>query len=168
MMLGYIHTAERGVPNAVLSELAIRLAARGVHVTGLVQVRAPEDGAHPCDMDLASLPKGPRFGIAQKLGAGSRGCRMDVAALSDGVTYVAGQVAGGAEVMILNKFGSEEARGRGFCEVIADALTRGVPVVTVVNPLNLEAFLAFAGGGAEEVPADVSMLERWIAARIDR
>ena len=92
-MLGYIHTADRGVPNAVLAEVAEALMLRRLRVTGLIQTRAPAQGAHPCDMDLRCLPGRPVFPIAQKLGRGSRGCRMDVDALETGVAYVAGQIA---------------------------------------------------------------------------
>jgi len=164
-MLGYIHSADRGVPNAVLGEVAARLRERGLRVTGLIQDRAPEDGAHPCDMDLKCLPDGPSFPIAQQLGRGSRGCRMDVGALETGVAYVAGQVASGADVFILNKFGAQEAQGRGFRETIAAALARGIPVLTVVNPLNLDAFRAFAGGVEEEVEAEVPAILAWVTAQ---
>ena len=167
-MLGYIHSAERGVPNAVLSEVVGRLRAQGVVVAGLVQLRAPEAGAHPCDMDLRCLPDGPAFAIAQKLGRGSRGCRMDVEALETGVAYVSQAVRDGAEVFILNKFGAQEAQGRGFCETIALALERGVPVLTVVNPLNLDAFRAFAGGVEEEVAAEPETILAWLSARMDQ
>lgn len=162
MLLGYIHTADRGVPNAVLADLATRLSAAGLSLTGLVQERAPEDGAHPCDMDLRCLPDGPVFPIAQKLGRGSRGCRMDVDALETGVAYVTTRIEQGADVFILNKFGSQEAQGRGFCTAIARALELGVPVVTVVNPLNLEAFQSFAAGMARDLPADVSVISDWV------
>jgi len=164
-MLGYIHSADRGVPNAVLGDVAEALRGQGLRVTGLVQIRAPEDGAHPCDMDLKCLPDGPSFPIAQKLGRGSRGCRMDVDALETGVAYVAAEVSGGADVFILNKFGAQEAQGRGFREVIALALEKGVPVLTVVNPLNIEAFHDFAGGAEQEVAAEVDAILSWIAAR---
>ncbi|WP_375174177.1 DUF2478 domain-containing protein [Pseudooceanicola sp.] len=164
-MLGYIHSADRGVPNAVLGEVADVLRSQGLRVTGLIQERAPDDGAHPCDMDLKCLPDGPSFPIAQHLGRGSRGCRMDVGALEGGVSYVAEQVAGGADIFILNKFGAQEAQGRGFRETIAAALARGIPVLTVVNPLNIDAFRDFAAGSEQEVEGEVAAILSWVAAQ---
>ncbi|EAQ04835.1 hypothetical protein OB2597_06115 [Pseudooceanicola batsensis HTCC2597] len=162
-MLGYIHTADRGVPNAVLAEVAAMLTAQGLCVTGLIQVRAPGEGAHPCDMDLKCLPDGPAFPIAQQLGRGSRGCRMDVAALETGVAYVEAQIAAGADVFILNKFGAQEAQGRGFRAAIGRALERGIPTLTVVNPLNLDAFRDFSDGLGEMVPAETEAILAWVA-----
>ena len=165
-MLGYIHSADRGVPNAVLSDVADALTAAGILLTGLVQERAPDTGAHPCDMDLRCLPDGPVFPIAQKLGRGSRGCRMDVEALETGVAYVEAQIALGTGAFILNKFGSQEAQGRGFCTAIARAMDEGIPVVTVVNPHNIAAFRDFAGDMAEELPAEADLITNWIMARV--
>lgn len=162
MMLGYIHSAERGVPNAILSDLADRLTRKGQRVTGLIQVRPPADGAHPCDMDLHCLPAGPTFPVAQKLGAGSRGCRMDLDALETGVAYVETQIETAPDVFILNKFGAQEAQGRGFCAAIARAIADGIPVVTVVNPLNLDAFRDFAGDWAYELPPDTDAILTWL------
>lgn len=166
-MLGYIHTADRGVPNAVLAEVAEALMLRRLRVTGLIQTRAPAQGAHPCDMDLRCLPGGPVFPIAQQLGRGSRGCRMDVDALETGVAYVAGQIAAGADIFILNKFGAQEAQGRGFCGAIAQALERGIPTLTVVNPLNIDAFRDFTGGIGEELPAEPDAILTWLTARVE-
>lgn len=162
-MLGYIHNAPRGSTNAILSDLADRMATAGQRVTGLVQCRAPQDGDHPCDMDLMCLPDGPRFGIAQQLGRGSRGCRMDLGSLESAAQAVAAEVEKGAGLLIINKFGAQEAQGRGFAPVIARALEKGIPVVTVVNPLNLDAFLRFAGGMEVSLPPDANRIMAWLA-----
>ena len=162
-MLGYIHNAPRGSTNAILAELADRLATDGRRVTGLVQCRAPATGDHPCDMDLKCLPDGPTFGIAQDLGTGSRGCRMDLGSLENAAQAVAAEVEKGADLLIINKFGAQEAQGRGFAPVIARALELGIPIVTVVNPLNLDAFLTFAGGLQVALPADAGAIIRQLA-----
>jgi nucleoside-triphosphatase THEP1 len=164
-MLGYIHTATRGRPNAILSDVAARLAAQGVRVTGLVQFRAPQTGAHPCDMELMCLPGGQVFSIAQDLGRGASGCRMDIGSLETAVAQVEREIAQGAEVLIVNKFGAQESKGHGFSAAIAQALDRGVPVITVVNPLNIEAFLRFADGMATELAPEADAIMAWVAQK---
>jgi nucleoside-triphosphatase THEP1 len=170
-MLGYIHSAERGTTNAVLTDLAARLQAEGRRVAGLVQTRAPGDDAHPCDMELTCLPDGPSFAIAQQLGRGSRGCRMDLDALETAVANVAaalepGASGRGADVLIINKFGSQEAQGRGFCDGIGRALELGIPVVTIVNPLNITTFLDFAGDYAHALPGDAAQVYDWVSSQL--
>jgi glycosyltransferase involved in cell wall biosynthesis len=74
---------------------------------------------------------------------------------------VGGALAAGADVLVVNKFGKQEAMGRGFRPLIAEALGLGVPVLTGVSEANLEALLRFAGGMAEPVGPDPEAVVQW-------
>jgi glycosyltransferase involved in cell wall biosynthesis len=117
-----------------------------------VQTNTERAGAHDCDMDLRILGGGPVLRINQRLGEGSRGCRLDPGALEAAVAEVALRMEG-AEALVLNKFGKHESEGRGFRLLIAEALAAGLTVVLGVNRMNLEAFRAFTGGAGEEIAA---------------
>ena len=119
-------------------------------------------------MDVRVLPDGPVIRISQSLGPGARGCRLDPEALETAVGLVEAQLAKGADVLIVNKFGKHEAEGRGFRGVIAEALAQDVPVVVGLSRMNHAAFLEFAGDLATEVAPDESALAGWLAeARAD-
>lgn len=162
MKLGYIMSRNRGVADRYLSDLAARLQQEGLTVAGLIQTRAPSDGDHPCDMDLVALPHGPQITIAQELGAVSHGCRLDPAALENASELVRQALVDGADVMILNKFGSQESAGRGFCTVIQTALERDVPVLTAVNAVNLDGFLAFTDGLETLLDPETDNIDGWL------
>ncbi|WP_228028809.1 DUF2478 domain-containing protein [Donghicola mangrovi] len=164
--LGYILSLERGSTDPLLSGLAARLTAEGRVVAGIVQSRAPKGKDHPCDMDLAVLPQGPEIAIAQKLGTGSRGCRLDPASLEDAAAWVMRALETGADALIVNKFGAQECQGRGLCEAFGLAMERGVPVLTAVNRLNHEGFLSWAGGMATQLEPDDKMLHGWLTERV--
>ncbi|MGG7568551.1 DUF2478 domain-containing protein [Rhodovulum sp. DZ06] len=163
--LGYVLTTERGGADALLSGLAARLRGEGRVVAGIVQSRAPSARDHPCDMDLAVLPDGPEIAIAQKLGAASRGCRLDPASLEQAAAAVERSLAADAEVLIVNKFGAQECMGRGLCAAFGLAMERGVPAITAVNGLNHDGFLAFAGDMAELLPPDAEALYAFARGR---
>ena len=97
-----------------------------------------------CDMDVRVLPQGTTLRISQSLGRGARGCRLDADALETAVTLVDAALENGADCLIINKFGKQEANGRGFRNTIAEALVRELPVLVGLNGLNLEAFQTFA------------------------
>jgi hypothetical protein len=80
------------------------------------------------------------------------------------VGLVSASLAGGADLLIVNKFGKHEADGRGFREVIAEALARGIPVLVGLNGLNLPAFEGFAGGLAVPLPPEEEALSAWVLA----
>lgn len=133
-----------------------------MRVVGAIQSDTTPRNGQRCDMDVRVIPDGPVIRISQSLGAGARGCRLDPAALENAVTEVAARLDDAADLLLINKFGKHEAEGRGFRSLIAEALEYSVPVLLAVNTLNLDAFLAFTGGMAKELPSDVTALEHWL------
>jgi hypothetical protein len=163
MQIAYTHASGRGETNLILNWLAETLAARGVRLCGTVQVDVECESYGRCDMDVRVLPEGPVIRISQSLGAGSEGCRLDPAALEQSVALTEARLAGGADLMIVNKFGKQEAEeGRGFRQVIAEALGQGIPVIVGVNGANVAALETFCAGAAEAVEAEETALMAWV------
>ncbi|MBE9477441.1 MAG: DUF2478 domain-containing protein [Proteobacteria bacterium] len=163
MKIAYTMSPSPGDMDEILAHLATKLAESGLRTCGVAQTNTSnEECQHPCDMDVLVLPDGPVIRISQSLGSEAKGCRLDPAALEGAVAEVSTRLAKGADVLILNKFGKHEAEGRGFRDVVAEALSQDIPVITGVNKQNLEAFLEFTGGMAEQVPATVDDLSNWL------
>ena len=78
--------------------------------------------------------------------------------------YTEVRLAAGADILIVNKFGSHEAEGLGFRDLIGTALANGVPVVVGVTPAKLSEFREFVGDLGEELPCDPKGLQEWVAA----
>lgn len=163
MKLGYVALAGRGETDAFLAGLAQHMQTRGLRLAGTVQINIDRDCGHLCDMDLMLLPDGPVVRISQDLGAGSTGCRLDAGALETAVALSRDRLAG-ADLLIVNKFGKHEAEGRGFRELIAEALSRGLPVLTGVNSQNLAAFQTFSDRAAERLSPDIDSVLTWTLA----
>ncbi|WP_417809162.1 DUF2478 domain-containing protein [Thioclava sp.] len=151
----------RGDADLLLGRFAQRAIAAGLRVCGTVQVNTERAKSHACDMDIQVLPDGPVLRISQALGAGSRGCRLDPAALETAVHAVADGLEG-ADLLIINKFGKMEAEGRGFRTVMAEAVALGIPVLTGLNGLNEAAFARFAEGYAQALPPTIDALCDWL------
>lgn len=167
MKLAYTMAPGRGDTDLVLQALAAELAARGLRCCGTVQINTAKAGGRqgregPCDMDVRVLPEGPVLRISQDLGPEARGCRLDQAALETAVGLVAARLSSGADVLIINKFGKHEAEGRGFRDVIAEAVSMDVPVLVGLNAVNRQAFEVFAEGMALQVQPDVFALRTWV------
>lgn len=152
----------RGDSDLVLERLATILAARGLRCCGTVQINSERGDAGPCDMDVRVLPDGAIMRISQDLGPQARGCRLDPAALETAVGLVAAGLSSGADLLIINKFGKHEAEGRGFRDVIAEAVALDIPVLVGLNALNRPAFESFAEGLAIELPCDPAALMAWV------
>jgi len=152
----------RGDTDLILAGLATDLLARGLRVGGTVQINTVRADAGPCDMDVRVLPDGPVLRISQDLGPSARGCRLDPEALETAVGLVSARLGAGADLLIINRFGKHEAEGRGFRNVIAEAMALGVPVLVGLNGLNREPFERFAEGLATYLPPERDALATWV------
>ncbi|MDJ0638597.1 MAG: DUF2478 domain-containing protein [Paracoccaceae bacterium] len=163
MRIGYTIGPGRGDTDLLMAALAADIEAAGFKACGTVQINTECGGDGPCDMDVRVLPDGPVIRISQSLGPNARGCRLDPGALETAIAACE-QRLDEADVLIVNKFGKQEALGRGFRGLIAEALGREIPVLVGLNGLNREAFDDFTGGAAEEIAADRAILKDWAMA----
>jgi nucleoside-triphosphatase THEP1 len=167
MKIAYTMAPGRGDTDQLLFTLAQDLAAEGYRTCGTVQINT-DRGGHPCDMDVQVLPDGPVLRISQNLGGEAKGCRLDPAVLETAVGLVEMQLNTAPELLIVNKFGKHEADGRGFRSVIAEAISRDIPVLVGVNSLNLDALQEFVGPAATELEPSGSVLVSWLQAAMGK
>ncbi|WFE75324.1 DUF2478 domain-containing protein [Roseinatronobacter sp. S2] len=163
MMLACVSVAGKGLTDACLAQAVALIQAQGVRLVGTVQSNPQRADRRRCDMDLHILPDGPVLRISEDRGAHARGCLLDAGVLEAAVAATLDRLDR-AELLVVNKFGKQEAEGRGFVPVIAEAMARGLPVLVGVNPLNHGAFHAFAGGLAHDLAADANTITAWAIA----
>ncbi|MBA3909473.1 MAG: 3-dehydroquinate dehydratase [Rhodobacter sp.] len=162
MALASVNVPGRGATDRLLAKVAARLSDDGVRVVGALHPTAEDSDGSTCNCDLWLLPDGPKVRITQDLGAGSTACRMDAGAMEDAVGLATTRfVASGADIVVLNKFGLSEAEGRGFRSLIAEALGRGVPVLTGLSETHRAAFERYADGMAIALPPDEEAILAW-------
>ncbi|MGB0866603.1 MAG: DUF2478 domain-containing protein [Granulosicoccaceae bacterium] len=162
MNIAYISSKTPGEIDRLLSTVAHTLQSQQKRLTGIVKAMdyttSYDNG---CDMEVNVLPDGPRIKITQSLGAGSDACRLNPVGIAEAVSAVETQPMQEADLFILNKFGPEEAAGRGFCNVIGQALEHQVPVLVGVGTASIPAFDTFSDGMAVQLAADESALLAW-------
>ncbi|MGB0959842.1 MAG: DUF2478 domain-containing protein [Halocynthiibacter sp.] len=162
MKIAYVMSRAQGEVDDLLSGLADELLNEGHKVAGAVQINTERQKDHPCDMDLKLMPDGPILKISQDLGKNAVGCRLDPSSLEDAAVFLEDHISDDIEVLVLNKFGKQEAEGSGFRDAIAKAVLADVPVIMGVNETNKPAFLAFSDHEAVEVPADIPAVKSWL------
>lgn len=147
--------------DTLLQHTVERLRADGWRVRGLL-MHWP-DGAVACGaMDLLDIETGQAYRVSQDLGPLSRGCRADPQgfARAASVLHRALQESPPPELVVINRFGSQEAEGGGLRAELLALLSAGVPVLTAVSDKHLAAWEAFSGGVERLSPPD---LPAWLA-----
>lgn len=160
MRIAYVTLSGRGLIDDCLAEAVAELEARGMRLAGTVRVLPSDPRSHACDMDVRVLPDGPSRRISQPLGTLSTGCRLDTEAIET-LSFAVEQRVLGADLLVINKFGKQEAAGRGLCQAIASAVEADIPVLVGVNGLNLPEFLSFVGPDARQLGGTPEEILAW-------
>lgn len=167
MRLAGVTGQGRGGTDRLLAAVAERLTQDGFRLAGALRPVSSGVGPGHCDSDLWLLPDGPLMRITQDLGAGSTACRMDAGAFEEAAGLAMSRLrAGRADLVILNKFGLSEAEGRGFRALIAEALARGVPVLTGLSETHRAAFDRYADGMATILTPTEAAVTDWCNAAV--
>lgn len=162
--------ADRIRVRRALHAAAERWRARGLTVIGTVEVLP--DPADPECVHLLDITSGEMFPLNQDLGPGSAGCSLDPQGLAAACGRVEAAIAAleaddacarGA-VVILSKFGRQEAEGQGLTAAFGAAVAAGLPVLTSVSPVVTDAWAAFAGPLAGYGAVSDTVADEWLSA----
>lgn len=146
---------------AALEAAAERLARLGARVAGVLEYPVLTETG-PCGhYGLRDVSTGAEFSISQDLGRLSKACNLETAGLAGACAAVERAIAQGADVVILSKFGKQEAARGGLSDAFRAAILAGIPVITTVSPAAAEGWAAFAGSLADAVPPDAAAIEAW-------
>lgn len=162
MKIAFVSAPGKGETDRLLTQAAQALEARGLALSGIVKDMSHDSRfENGCDMKVRVLSDHSIIQITQDLGSGSNACRLNPSAIAEAVARVEASDMAKADFFLLNKFGPEEAEGRGFVSAISKALELDIPVLVGVSPANRAAFDSFAGGLAVELPNDANEIHIW-------
>ncbi|MGO3932243.1 DUF2478 domain-containing protein [Rhodopseudomonas pseudopalustris] len=175
-----------GTPAAdVLTAFALRRKAEGVVIvgvivppeeTGLRQHGAGHGAGHgeshgeghggghdgcECRSELLDIATGDRYAMHQNLGSGSQACNLNSSSLALAAGAVERAIAGNPELVVLSRFGGQEAQHGGLMSAFQAAVAAGVPVACVVTPKAEVVWQDFAQGLSISLPPDAEALEAW-------
>lgn len=154
--------------DALLAQCAAGLIASGFRLGGVVQSNPHRPGRRRCDMHVKDLLGGNEIRISLDRGNEARGCRLDPDAFARINAWVERAVLERVDLLLINKFGKEEAHGRGLRPVIADALIAEIPLMIGVSTRNLCDFMTFVGNSAACLRPDIQAMTAWCRSAIER
>lgn len=128
----------------LLEKLSQHLQARGHKVGGVLQRRGTCGPQAP--LEAVDLMTGQYTRLCQTLGPGSQSCRLDPRGLAEAAAWVQRATEQGADLIIIDKFGKQEAQGRGLRAEISQAALSGIPVLTAVSKRIFPEWQDFTGG----------------------
>ena len=162
--IGYVIYERNQRPDALLRAAAGRLKAAGVRVGGLLQDGQESDGSCCATMFAEDIGTGRRVQIYEDRGSGTRGCRLDPAGLAEAAGWLREAIEARPDVVFINRYGRQEALGRGLLDEIAAAVVAEIPLVIAVNQALVPEWLAYVGEDAVPLLPESGEIEAWCAA----
>lgn len=153
---------ERGVDvDQLLLQACASLRSRGLRLGGMIQRSSGDRDQCATSVHVVDLRSGEAFDIWESRGAYARGCRLDERGLMDAEAAILAAIAEGIDLLVLNRFGRAESLGRGLLGCFAAAMAADVRILTAVRTPYLEAWAAFHGGLARNLPAETQAIVDW-------
>ena len=154
--------------DARLLAFALRQQQAGLRVRGLTMRRSAGAAGCKADMVLVDLATGDEYLVSQPLGLGASACRADTQGFARASRVLRDALSQAPDLVICNRFGGLESEGEGFAAELLDIMASGIPLLTMVSPVRLDAWLRFSGQATvlTEVPAnwqswlDATLLQR--------
>lgn len=135
----------------------------GWTVRGLVSVPLDaEPGQVSKNTIIENLHTGERHPIMQSRGNEARGCRLNPIALTSAGAELRNALNSKPDLAVINRFGTSEADGEGFCAEIIDLVSAGIPLLLVVTDRYLDSWRHFIGSSDFELPCSRPALDAWL------
>ncbi len=147
----------------LLGRLAEELKKDGVRVGGLVQEALSSGNGGKHGLDAIELDTGRRIAINRptrsQIVHGE--CSLDMSALTESSAAIRRAIKAPADLIIIEKFGDQEQKGKGLAAEILEAMAEGIPTLVAVPEDAAGIWNEFSGGLAATVPFEIEALREW-------
>ncbi len=155
-----------GEVDRLMAEVVHRLKAEGARVGGVLQHFGERLPNGKRSMWIDNVATGATFRLDQPDRAGATGCSMDPDALARAACVVRQAIEAGNDLIMVNRFGSAEAEGRGLRTEIGNALCAGIPVLIAVRYALLPDWEGFLGAPPDIILPRLDAVLVWFRDKV--
>lgn len=150
----------------VLAAAVATLSRAGSRIGGLLQQAGAPISASKREMLLRVLrPDGGEkdmIRLSDARGPGVQGCVLDVDALARAAMRLRAAIESGPDLLVVSRFGKEEAAGGGLRAELADAVLAGLPLLVPVRVTRLSAWWDFIGAPTRTLRPRHDEIVAWV------
>ncbi|MEO1544248.1 MAG: DUF2478 domain-containing protein [Pseudomonadota bacterium] len=161
--LAAIHYAKGFHIDGLLADVCTELQVRGMRLGGLLQICETSGAVSTCRtlVHAVDLRTGQHFDIWDDHENAVGSCRLDEAGLDRAAAAIDTAISERVDLLIINRFGRAESRGRGMCPRFASAVEASIPVLTCVRPPYDQAWSTFHDAEAQQLSCDLEDILGW-------
>ena len=151
----------RDNPDRLLLDFTEDLRHSGVRTAGLVQLDKRTGQSGDSEIRTVVLSSGEVVPLAHDRNLGATGCGLDCGQLARIGKLVEAAIHEGADLVVINRFGKLEAKGKGLIELIQQAAEADLPVLIAVPEHRFEGWIKYSAGMSVRLPCRRAALDRW-------
>jgi len=151
----------RGNPDRLLLDFTEDLRRSGVRTAGLVQLDNWTGQSGDREVRTVVLSSGEVVPLAHDRNLGATGCGLDCGQLASIAKLIEAAIHEGADLVVINRFGKLEAKGKGLIELIQQAAEADLPVLIAVPEHRFEGWIKYSAGMSVRLPCRRAALDRW-------
>ena len=154
----------------VLADFAAELADQGIRVGGVVQMVRVNDEGIKSGIDAIELDTGRRIPVNRPTeeSRAAKECTLQPHSLSDSTVAIRRALDAGVDLIVIEKFGEQEQKGKGMADDIMAALASGIPTLVAVPEDGAEVWEEVTGGLVGRLPYDMGALRSWWKERQEK
>ncbi len=137
-----------------------KLSAAGVCVAGILQEMSMAPDGIGKHIDAIDITTGRRIPIKRPM-KDHRECGLDVSALVETSTIILDAINDHPDLIVIEKFGSREQRGKGMCNEVFQAISAEIPLLIAVPESSLASWQQQSGGLGSILPFKESAFHAW-------
>jgi nucleoside-triphosphatase THEP1 len=152
--------------DAVLSAAVDLLRSNGFRVAGLLQRFGEPLPGGKRSMYVEDLSSGERIRLDSPRGPEASGCTLDPDGLNRAACALRGAISQRPDVLIVNRFGKQEAEGHGLRAELAEAVSSGLPTVVAIHQSLVREWEEFLGEPGHLLPPEPTDIVNWSRQRV--
>jgi len=151
--------------DAVLAVAVESLRSQGVRVAGLLQRFGDVLPGGKRSMYVEDLSSGELIRLDLPRGPGASGCTLDPDGLARAASALRQAVRARPDLLMVNRFGKQEAEGHGLRAELAEAVCNRLPTVVAVPQSLTAEWEKFIGAPGHLIPPSASEIVNWFSRR---
>lgn len=152
--------------DAVLVSVMDLLRSRGIRVAGLLQRFGSSTPAGKRSVYVEDIASGERVRLDLPRGSDASGCLLDPNSLAKAACLLRVAIRSRPDVLIVNRFGQQEAEGHGLRPELAEAVCVDLPTLVPVNQSLLSEWEGFVGEPGHILLAKPDAIVSWVCERV--
>src|SRR5262249_299269 len=137
------------------------LRANGVRIAGLLQRFGETLPNGKRAMYVEDLSNGERIRLDIFRGKEAAGCTLDPDGLNRAACVIKNAIAQRPDILMVNRFGKQEAEGHGMRAELAEAVSSGVPTVVAVSKSLIADWDKFVGEPGHLLKPELDDIVTW-------